>query len=701
MKFIALSLALSLAVVSPQRLGVRLNPPASGPSDQLTSADFTLLGMFRLNPSVCFAGAPNSSATIPMTGRRVAGATHLFSTTTYSAYGYNALCEWIDPGSYSSTYGSAPQAALYRNWGWSSDASYDMWHGLDRSSYNSSGVLSVDPAQFTSGIGYHEVGGRFYAYMNYSPSYGSPPDPQPWTTVVCELVNPGTNDSHQTGLSTDCTGPYRFQAGVYGYGGGPSVGPRRVGYTVDLPDGTMGIANGKYGIQQFLWNKGPSLFGGLPWLTTSTTQGFGSTRSGNPNLRTTDLIMPDDYLAYYSVNLYIGADGKICCGGDFNWTMRRPPHVGGTYTQYISPSGTAYSYDGTLVSASAEQPDPDQYSGLGTVTAGDSMGGAVYIGGSKTGFITASSNVISYQWYKTRAGWKFIPQGTGTPVLLMRNVEEAHDATYPVASNMSVSFAVTPANYSSTVANVVTVTYVKDGAGSSRSCTVSGKAITVHLDTNGSNVITSTANNVVSIVNSTGVCSALVTASLNTEGDSGNNGTGVVSLVTTDVSGSNPPVAGVLYLVGGAEWSPVGNVDCGITVTGPTNCGAEPALQIWNMTSLSQTPDYTPDPTEWMWLHDISANIPCNRISSITTVLACTIGGMYFDPVDRKLFVMMVDADVTTAPGLPLPVILAFQVAGSPMPAPAPSFAEWLWSMAPKWLTKSTKAPPSLLARPR
>jgi hypothetical protein len=272
------------------------------------------------------------------------------------------------------------------------------------------------------------------------------------------------------------------------------------------------------------------------------------------------------------------------------------------------------------------------------------------------------------------------PFGTGTDVLYARNVEEAWSATFPgdpaaaPLKDSAVRFDVTPANYSNVVADLVTVTYVNDGPSQPLTISVSGKAITVHLATNGSSVITSTGNDVVAAVNASGPASALVTASLYTDGIFTNDGTGVVELFTQDYAKVVVPTAHRLDLAGGPAWSPHENENSGAQITGPVTTKMEPAIVIYDPADLRQTPDYSPDPTEWIWLHDVDADIPVDH------TINCPMAGMWFDSVERKLYVQMTNADKTTqGSSTPLPVILVFAVAGTSDEVVPPA-AGWMGS---------------------
>ena len=109
-------------------------------------------------------------------------------------------------------------------------------------------------------------------------------------------------------------------------------------------------------------------------------------------------------------------------------------------------------------------------------------------------------------------------------------------ATYETAltgSNNDLLFAAVQAGFGTNPArgelgNDVTITYVNGGASQSLAVSVSGLDITVQLATDGSSVITSTANDVLEAINASEDAQPLVTASL----ASGSDGTGLVTAMS-------------------------------------------------------------------------------------------------------------------------------------------------------------------------
>ncbi len=682
---------------------------ASSSGSIITQSDVTLLG-YSTVPG-WEASHPGTPGDLPAQWASacgvVSGVVHCFLTqignnNTYN--GYYAPVEIIDPGTYGATLGTATAWTYYRNWGWSTDASYDTYHAKYGMTYDSGGSLielggvGNQYGNLPSGLSYHEIGGVRYLYMSYSIQYGNPPSPPPWNLVVCSLDNPGTADAHQTGLATTCSGPYRICAGNSTYGGSQSCGPWRGSWFSDLPSGTMGSNNG-FTNSQNPPNTGPALWGGLAWPTTSTPAGFGSTRGGNADYRTTDLIQTVDYLSAYALAL-----GDVNLDGTLNGipfrvgrrpsypTASLPPNPPG-FKNYAYEGGNGFTY-GVTIPAAQTRVDPDQYSGVGNWDNADEPTMAQWVQGTKSGVLFPAAVSVGPVWYKTRTAQEFSPFGTGAHILFARNADEAWTATcfyknssgsdclVSTTQNADVRFDVTAANYTNNPTNKVTVKYQNDGASQSLTCTASGKAVTVHLATNGSSVPTSTANSVVSTVNGTGACSALVTASISLDSGQPNTGAGVIpSVITFDYAGVAVS-SNTLILAYGPQLSPREGIDLGIVNTGPVYT-QEAGMAVYNSANFEATPDYAVDPDSFIWFRLIDPNFPCATLGSLGTQ-QCGLTGSFYNPATRRLYVISNAADLTTVPGSPKPIIAVFQIAGSAVPEPL-TMADWLWSLAPSF----------------
>ncbi len=699
-----LPVLLSLSVLSTaQTLRPRLNVTGGGGGSQtLTPTDFTWLGDLRI-PGGEGQPADTSYPIQYMTGRRVGGVNHLFLTQNGNSgvyVGKWSPVELADPGGYNQDYTIAPFMTVVTNWGYANGSfgtsPYDTYGGMYGKTYDSGGTLinvgnAVSQFEiYPNGMGWHDVTSTCCLYVSYSLPYGA--YQSTWALLAIDLTNPGSGPN-QTGLSTTVNGPLRLCTGVFPLGGSQVCGPVRSNFFTDMPDGSMGVGAGNsYTQQGDPLNQGPSLWSGASWPSLSTPQGFGSTR-GSAAYRTTDIVPSVDLLSYYTIAGSIAPDGTML-GGNPIVAVRRPPHVGGDFTNYYFEGGTCQSY-GNAQNCTQAAIDPDQYSGIGAWTDSDGQGGMAWIDGTKNGFVAAATVSVGHGWYKTLSAQQVSPSGTGTTIIYQRAATEAWSAV-PVpnaAHNDEVRFDVTSGNYSSALANRITLKYQNDGASQSRSCTVSGKAITVHLDTNGGGTITSTASNVVSIVNSTGACSTLVTASLyhGPGNDVPNDGSGTVGLITQDYAGQTVP-SGILILNQGPQNCPIHNVDSGVTVTGPNTTRLEQELMIYRQSDLGQTPDYAPSPNEVMWFHD---QWPTMHFQTYPG----SMGGVYWDPVDRKLYVMANAADNATIPGFAKPIIHVFQVAGTAAPEPV-SFWTWLTSFAPSFFKALPHSTP-FVERPR
>jgi hypothetical protein len=85
-------------------------PVARGTKALLTASDFTYLGIFK--PPALTVGMGFSRGVL--TGRRVGAETRIFQTCVNSL---DDVVEYVDPGSYSLTLGTAPTATVSRYWG--------------------------------------------------------------------------------------------------------------------------------------------------------------------------------------------------------------------------------------------------------------------------------------------------------------------------------------------------------------------------------------------------------------------------------------------------------------------------------------------------------------------------------------------------------------------------------------------------------
>ena len=453
----------------------------------------------------------------------------------------------------------------------------------------------------------------------------------------------------------------RTCAGTFGAGGagGQTCGGMRGFDLWDQPDGSMGIGGGVGYWQQNTDNKGPSFFWGATWPTMSFTTGYGSAR-GSAAYRTTDLVSPTQGLAFYQLDGNLTDAGAIISGP--NVTFRRPPD--GTFGNYFFEDA-----------GGTDAPDPLLYGNIGGWTSVDKEEGTVWVNTSpKSGVISAMTLSMGHTWYKTNAGFTYQEKGTGPTLIFQRNVDEAGAQTNLGNVNADVIFRVTPAFYTNIVANAASMKYLNPGTSNqSISVTHSGNAVTVHLATNNSSVVTTTANDIITAIRADTFANSEWTVSL--PGD----GTGVVSTITdAKIPGTGDEGAiiasGTMTPCHGPQWCTLHNVDSHVPNTGPVTNTREPALAIYSTASVlaaptSGNPEYALDPDNIVYLHAIDPTMAFAPENS--TTFPDYIMGIYFDSATNKLYVSapFVD-DQTWGVFIRSPVIHVFSVATSmPMPS--------------------------------
>lgn len=630
------------------RTRIRISESGVSPT-QLTSADFTYLGCFRLhNVGQLFTNI------LGMTGRVVSGDTHLFITQS-GAGGLGvqpyAPVEILDPGVYAMDYADAVDATLVHNWGISSGVAYDCFHGKFGLTYNSPLYAPTGPEgdpyyianAFIAGIGWSEA--EQLLYVSYSSPYGNI-NPE-WNLLAMELTTPGAGPPNEVGLATTAYGVWRNQTGTATYGGDLRFGAQRAYYWSDTaPDGKAlhGSSNGY--TAQGGSNQGPSLWG-HDWPQRTTPAGYGTQINAN-GLRTTDIVGTQDYLSHYAMYGLLGTDGVLPPGQDII-SARRPGFPGGVNGG--DPYYFENNYNGIIPSFSdtAFDLDPQQNGGLGSWTWSDNIVGGEWIDtGTKSGICFVGAVTTAHNWYRTTAAKEV--NANGTPLIYDRNVDEAKWATtFGPSANADIFYTqVTPGTH-------VTVAYVDPGAiNQSLSISVSSPHITVHLATNGSGAITTTANALLTLWNATGAATALASAVLYTSVYT-NDGTGLLQAMSTEL------------IAGGPAWCPHHNVDSGIIVTGPASSNNEAVLLIYDPADLiavrdsgGSIPDYSPDPLEFVFLKDLT------DASGIQLCLSGARQGQlsasYYEPISKKLYLLAPDVDLTFGSNNPLPIIHVFQV---------------------------------------
>jgi hypothetical protein len=666
------------------RMPISLRPTGGGGGGAtFTQSDLTWLGDF-LVPNT--GTAPNiGTDTQPVAFRKVSGVVHVMLIQAYehgnfgpTDPGAGAVYEYADPGSgYNKSWPSAPHGTFIKNWGLDgSGNTYDMWHGqlgtttcLTTTEWSNPGgflppcTLGRTDIQIGDAGGGSDyiVPGAFFrddgsghccmiatqgqAYGNYSHDVN---------LVMADLV--GTANTTAIHIRT-C-------AGTDGTGGtgGQNCGGKRGLDLWDQPDGSMGIGGANAAWQQNSFNKGPSFFWGQTWPTMSYVTGYGSTRGGDPAFRTTDLVSPTQALALYNLDGNLTDAGAIISGP--NITFRRTTDATQGNYLYEDVGGT-------------DAPDPDLYGGVGGWSSLDKDNGTAWVNTSpKSAVIVAMTLSVGHTWYKTNAGFTYQEKGTGPTLIFQRNALESCAQTNTGNIDSEIAFCVKPAFYTNVVANAVGVKFLNPGTSSAGfSVTTSGNIITVHLATNGSSVVTTTANDVVTGISGNSTANSLVSMTV--------PGTGLATVDTiTDakVPGTGDEGAiiasGVMTPCHGPQFCTLHNVDSGVTNTGPVTNHREPALAMYSTADVlaaptSGNPEYSLDPDNLIYLHNIDATMAFAPENSAT--FPDYISGVYFDSATNKLYVVapFVD-DQTWGVFIRSPIIHVFLVATS-MPVPVPS----------------------------
>ena len=625
-----------------------------GGGSLITEEDITYMGGFNI-PT---ANSDFAHTLIVMTGRRVSGVPHLLISQAHtgSFAGKDSFSEFIVPASsgYHVTPASANTATLYHNWGRSNSAAYDMYDGKYALSYLSSGdLVDLDGNGHTNwplGAFFTEESSTCCLLMNWGPQYAA--YQWAWSTSITDLTTPGTGTpgAQETGLATTTVAPIRFCVGDWPYSGTEICGPMRANTMVHLPDDTMGIAQQRSHTQQDIKNKGPSLWGGLAYPNLSTSVAFGSTRNGNAAYRTTDKVAPDAYLSHYSLDNHTNTAGFLT-GGTPAWTMRRPPHSGGGFTNY---SFDDYDCVDPGESSNSGEVDPDNYSGIGTATSNDGMGGSAYVDGTKKGFLTVAKIDVGHSWYRTRHCLDFYRDTSEARTIDLDMGDGLDDGGITNDTNddmifIAKTFSAGPGAGGS---NLHRVRFVNGGINQSLSVSLSTLDLTVNLATNGSGVVTSTAAQVKAAVEANSPANAEFTVQHTANSD----GTGVVDAF------------GYTKLSGGPQLCPLHGVSSPTEVTGPTSTLYTQAILVYDIDTLPDSPIYSPEPT-WIWLYDIEPNMAF----STDPANVGEINGVYWDAVDRRLYVLA----QRFVSGQPAPFVHVFQIAGTP-PTPMQLFTRRL-----------------------
>jgi hypothetical protein len=668
-----------------------------GSSNTFSQSDFTYLGFFKV-----------PSGHMPNTGggenqvigfNEVGGVVHEMLVQDYahgdfSNTGYGALYEFTDPGSgYTNNLSTAPRGTFVKNWGRTNgDTSsfYDMWGGklgtslcysnsvwADTVTHGSpctpgSTVLIGDAGSgqgnfIVEGLHYYDDGSHtccWYitggqGYSNYSPDS---------TILLSNLISNG---------NVQTNGPFRACVGTFGADGtgGDTCGGLRAMYLFDSPDNTMGFGGGVAAWQQNTSAKGPQAFwGGVSWPNMSTTSGYGSTRGGDVSKRTTDLVPTTKALWFGTLDNNINCDGTIISG----------PNI--TFRRYTDPTFGNYTYENAGLCA-AEEIDPLKYGGVGSWTGVDYLNDAVYADTfPKSGVFYGATLVVGHTWYKTQAGFTYQEEGTGPTLIFQRNIDEALGCSVYSDYNANILVQVKPAFYTNVVANAVTLELRNPGTpNASPSVTHSGNNVVVHLATDGSSQVTTTANSIITLISGDSFSNSALSITIPAYPNclipfgSSSTGNGIATTITDTRLNNGGPASsmlssGVMTPASGPQWCPLHNISSPFTVTGPTSSSAsEPAIIIYSTSKIQAAPtsgnhDYSLDPESVVFLHNIDPTISFGRGANDGP----SISGMYFQTSTNRLFVGAPYRDPDSYPGCcsVMPITHVFQLNNSiPIPS--------------------------------
>jgi len=151
--------------------------------------------------------------------------------------------------------------------------------------------------------------------------------------------------------------------------------------------------------------------------------------------------------------------------------------------------------------------------------------------------------------------------GDGEGDIIFTIAAEANEATLLMDSAGALNAVLFTAVEAGQAGNNITVEFVNNGANQSLSVTVSGLDITVNLATNGASAVTSTADDIIALINADTAASALVSA------DNAGLGSGTVTvLARTNLTTGN---GGTASLAAGTEYFYIIKVvlDDGTTLT--------------------------------------------------------------------------------------------------------------------------------------
>lgn len=368
--------------------GATVTPPTP-PGDVITAANIHYMGAIRLNQS----GSNLQFTFGGLALRKVGGKTRFlilqdsnnegFAPAEFESPGeYDASGNLVSGSAFTSSYTTAPVAALITNWGRNLDNShYNFYHDVAGGWYDGSGNYFNDMTSLGGGGGacWNCFWDGSRLQVMYGALYGTYHE---WGHMFCTLDNPNNG----VGPVSTAYGPFNIQTPApMPYPNSVSTtarGLRRAWYFLKTHDGGYGCGGAQAGsYQQGQGADGPTLFTGLTLPNESTPQGY-------PN------VVAAQYkgLVYYTLNGIINpVDGSIP-GGQPIWSFRQP--------------GYPYPYEASQGAYLAL--DPNLQGGVGTWTEVDQLAGIIYVNtGSKHGYLATMAKCSNHNIGSNQTGCTF------------------------------------------------------------------------------------------------------------------------------------------------------------------------------------------------------------------------------------------------------------------------------------------------------
>ncbi len=684
MKFVAYPLVL-LALFMPQRLGIRLNPTAGGGGTLLTDADITYTGAIRTYSS----GPDLDSAYGGIGGRVVGGHVHIFMWGNGAGHsgGPNLIECDINGLTPNTDYTVAPRINSANCTDWD-----NIMHGK-RQSWTNTGCGTEQDLTFQASI----MGPPYWneaTHLLYWPYHISYTDQNMWSLGASSLDNP-------VGPVTTAYGPWRV-AVTDGFGA-TRVGDRSYWIGTDAAGQMASGGISKSGNGGIPW--GPSFYGGADFPTTATT-------GGCPGTLTT---MPDHYIDYYPPN-NIDRFGLQTGGPLYAFTYQNA-HTAISYITEVSPPGTTVT-----------KIDPGTYGYGSWSDEASSVSGALWFNGTHKQGVLFPGVIIAatggndsdctagvHEFYRNAGGTTenvtsitggtgaftsgeiITEQTTGYRQLVNSN---GWDATnHVIGSSENHDWIPTATLHGTTSGTNATVSTYSAGAGGApylNVIVVTGISGGTGAFTVGETITESTTGFTQTVSSWTSGTSSIVSidSTPNLDLTVGHTVTGSISNTTATLTAFHR--FDVCNHTCGGSWA----------VTGPGTTKNSSVIIIMDPATLNAVKagatDYTQVASE---IIDVNATYgartePVNPATA-GPLQAGALNGGYYHPTTNggDWYLFANTADDTIGPLYNPGLIQVFHINDSA--APEPTFFEWLWNLAPKWLTKTASKPTSLLERPR